>query len=247
MEPENVINAYNKHSRRFGFLEAADVEILSPLMDLGDSILLEAVIPARINRSRRLRITCKILISTSLNLSDQITQYIHYCGRRLIGPLDDEFMEPAAKETTALKKFKAVDYSFADLEKKLASAESIVKTRALEPPEGIVRTRLLQHQKEGLWWLLKREECEELPPFWVEKAGGEFFNILTEESRSTKPEPWKGGSWLMKRGLGRLSLCSPLSRLIKVTVQLSLCVQSLWYRLGFHNWRITFFQIHCLV
>ncbi|QHO53358.1 Putative SWI/SNF-related matrix-associated actin-dependent regulator of chromatin subfamily A member 3-like [Arachis hypogaea] len=182
MEPENVINAYNKHSRRFGFLEAADVEILSPLMDLGDSILLEAVIPARINRSRRLRITCKILISTSLNLSDQITQYIHYCGRRLIGPLDDEFMEPAAKETTALKKFKAVDYSFADLEKKLASAESIVKTRALEPPEGIVRTRLLQHQKEGLWWLLKREECEELPPFWVEKAGGEFFNILTEES-----------------------------------------------------------------
>ncbi|QHN83870.1 hypothetical protein S83_071582 [Arachis hypogaea] len=175
LEYENVIHVYNKHSWRLGTLKTAVTEIFSPLMDLGFPTLLKAVVPTSIDKSRRLSITCKILIFTSLNLSSLITQYIRSC--QLITPLNNEFMEPAAKETIALKRFKAVDYIFRDLEKKLAADR-----KALEPPESIVRKRLLQHKKEGLWWLLNREESEELPPFSVENAGG-VFEPLKKKSR----------------------------------------------------------------
>ena len=73
---------------------------------------------------------------------------------------------------------------------------------ALEPPESVIKSELLVHQKEGLWWLVNRENSEELPPFWEEREG-EFVNVLTNYSTGVRPEPLRGGILADAMGLGK--------------------------------------------
>ena len=50
-----------------------------------------------------------------------------------------------------------------------------------------VKVPLYQHQKQGLAWMISRENNEALPPFWVRK-GNNYTNKLTNFTTLKKPE-----------------------------------------------------------
>ncbi|KAK3405376.1 hypothetical protein EUGRSUZ_K01651 [Eucalyptus grandis] len=73
---------------------------------------------------------------------------------------------------------------------------------ALEPPGEAIKSVLFQHQKEGLGWLVHRENSGELPPFWEERDG-EYVNVLTNYRTDKRPEPLRGGIFADDMGLGK--------------------------------------------
>ncbi|KAG6743676.1 hypothetical protein POTOM_052377 [Populus tomentosa] len=68
----------------------------------------------------------------------------------------------------------------------------IKKLGTLEPPKEVIKAKLFDHQKEGLWWLVNKENSDELPPFW-EMKDGLYVNVLTRHRTNRKPEPLHGG------------------------------------------------------
>jgi SWI/SNF-related matrix-associated actin-dependent regulator of chromatin subfamily A3 len=76
------------------------------------------------------------------------------------------------------------------------------KLEELEPPKDVIKSELLFHQKEGLGWLVYRENSSELPPFWEEKDG-EYINVLTNYMTPQRPEPLRGGIFADDMGLGK--------------------------------------------
>ncbi|MED6162091.1 hypothetical protein PIB30_067052 [Stylosanthes scabra] len=200
----DAIEVYNKHSLPVGTVTGDIPKALYPLIKSGQ-ISIEGISPARTNMNLRFEITIQIVIYTPVYSSRFLTDYISETKVQLITPNDAEFtLSAPVKETAALKRFKEVDAIFRRLGEELSAKERVPE--ALEPPESIVRTKLLQHQKEGLWWLVTREESEEVPPFWEETTEGgkeQFLNWLTKESTCVKPEPLKGGILADEMGLGK--------------------------------------------
>ena len=66
----------------------------------------------------------------------------------------------------------------------------------------MIKAKLLDHQKEGLWWLVNKENSDELPPFW-EMKDGLYVNVLTRHRTNRKPEPLHGGIFADDYGMGK--------------------------------------------
>ncbi|KAJ6300665.1 hypothetical protein OIU76_021461 [Salix suchowensis] len=84
----------------------------------------------------------------------------------------------------------------------LQEKSRIEKLGTLEPPKNVIKSELLDHQKEGLWWLVNKEQSDELPPFWVVKDGL-YLNVLTRHQTNRRPEPLHGGIFADDHGLGK--------------------------------------------
>ncbi|KHN12164.1 Putative SWI/SNF-related matrix-associated actin-dependent regulator of chromatin subfamily A member 3-like 1, partial [Glycine soja] len=106
----------------------------------------------------------------------------------------------AVKETRAQKKSSSVDAIFKKVNRSYTGKNPAIQI--LEPPRTIIRTELLQHQKEGLAWLVHRENSDDLPPFWEENEG-KFVNILTDYQSDNRPDPLRGGIFADEMGLGK--------------------------------------------
>jgi SWI/SNF-related matrix-associated actin-dependent regulator of chromatin subfamily A3 len=78
----------------------------------------------------------------------------------------------------------------------------IEKLGTLEPPKEVIKAKLLDHQKVGLWWLVNKENSDELPPFW-EMKDGLYVNVLTRHRTNRKPEPLHGGIFADDYGTGK--------------------------------------------
>lgn len=94
---------------------------------------------------------------------------------------------------------KTLDEVFKLLDEKITEKG---KLDELEPPKDVIKSELLMHQKEGLGWLVHRENSFELPPFWEEKDG-EYINVLTNYKTKQRPEPLRGGIFADDMGLGK--------------------------------------------
>ncbi|PKU75436.1 Putative SWI/SNF-related matrix-associated actin-dependent regulator of chromatin subfamily A member 3-like 1 [Dendrobium catenatum] len=66
----------------------------------------------------------------------------------------------------------------------------------LEPPKDVILTKLFPHQKEGLGWLVHRENSQDLPLFWKEKNGA-FLNVLTNHLTNDRQSRSRVESLLM--------------------------------------------------
>lgn len=97
-------------------------------------------------------------------------------------------------------KKKSVDKIFELVDENVKGKEKMVE---VEPPRGVIKSELFAHQKEGLGWLMNREKPEELPPFWEEKKGGDFVNVLTNYRTDKRPEALRGGVFADDMGLGK--------------------------------------------
>ncbi|XP_057742952.1 putative SWI/SNF-related matrix-associated actin-dependent regulator of chromatin subfamily A member 3-like 1 isoform X3 [Arachis stenosperma] len=197
----NAIKVLNTRSVQVGYIEWTVADALSPLID-SELITVEAIVPNRRSKTDR-SLLCQIHIFAPLPSFPTVTQLISERGLHLITRNDASFKISVVtvKETPADSRFKSVDEIFRRFGERLTAKERV--SHALEPPESVVRSKLMEHQKEGLWWLLNREESKELPPFWEEREGGEFVNVLTNSSTCSKPEPLRGGILADEMGLGK--------------------------------------------
>lgn len=67
-----------------------------------------------------------------------------------------------------------------------------------------ISSTMYKHQKQALHWMIKRENGDQLPPFW-ENKNGQYFNSVTIFTTKTKPKSVCGGtvmstSWVLHRG-----------------------------------------------
>uniref|UniRef100_A0A8B9K2E0 Helicase-like transcription factor n=1 Tax=Astyanax mexicanus TaxID=7994 RepID=A0A8B9K2E0_ASTMX len=73
-----------------------------------------------------------------------------------------------------------------------------------------VRTPLLLHQKQALYWMTSRENSSDLPPFW-EQRSGLYFNVLTNFGARESPESVLGG--ILADDMGLVGLYTALHQL----------------------------------
>lgn len=88
-----------------------------------------------------------------------------------------------------------------ELDKLFESLNEGDKTTTVEPAEAISST-MYKHQKQALHWMIKRENGDQLPPFW-ENKNGQYFNSVTIFTTKTKPRSVCGGILADDMGLGK--------------------------------------------
>ncbi|XVF40881.1 hypothetical protein PTKIN_Ptkin01aG0152300 [Pterospermum kingtungense] len=194
---QNAIKVVNTRTLQVGHIERSVAAVLSPLMD-SHLISVEGIVPNSRSASNRFRIPCQLHIFARLEAFSSVKSAISRGGLELISQSDVSF---TLSEAAVVKGNKAdsVDKVF-----KLVQ-ENVSKKAAMgpvDPPNDVIKSQLLLHQKEGLGWLLHRENSDELPPFWEEK-GGEFINVLTNYQIDKRPEPLRGGIFADDMGLGK--------------------------------------------
>ncbi|XP_022743331.1 putative SWI/SNF-related matrix-associated actin-dependent regulator of chromatin subfamily A member 3-like 1 [Durio zibethinus] len=195
----NAIKVLNTRTLQVGHIERSVAAVLSPLID-SNLIIVEGIVPNSRSASNRFRIPCQIHIFARLEAFNSVKSAISRGGLELISQSDVSF---TLSEAAVVKGNKAggesVDKVFKLVGKNVSKKAAM---GPVEPPNEVIISQLLLHQKEGLGWLLHRENSDELPPFWEEK-GGEFVNVLTNYQTDKRPEPLRGGIFADDMGLGK--------------------------------------------
>ncbi|XVE95736.1 hypothetical protein REPUB_Repub02eG0125000 [Reevesia pubescens] len=197
----NAIKVVNTRTFQVGYIERSVAAVLSPLLD-SHFISAEGIVPNSRSVTNRFRIPCQVHIFARLEAFDSIKSAISRGGLDLISQSDVCFTLSEAAVVKGNKdggELKNVDKVFKLVEQNVSSKAAM---EPVEPPNEVIRSPLLLHQKEGLGWLLHRENSGELPPFW-EAKGGEFLNVLTNYQTDKRPEPLCGGIFADDMGLGK--------------------------------------------
>lgn len=63
-----------------------------------------------------------------------------------------------------------------------------------------ISSTMYKHQKQALHWMIKRENGDQLPPFW-ENKNGQYFNSVTIFTTKTKPRSVCGGTVMSPQGV----------------------------------------------
>lgn len=198
----NAIKVVNTRTLQVGHIERSVASVLSPLIDAG-MIHVEGIVPnSRGGTGNRYRIPCQVHIFAGLDLFDVVKDEISRGGLQLICDNDVSFGLSEAvvvKEKMDVKYVKSVDEIFKLVDK---NVKKKAKMGAMDPPKEVIKSELFVHQKEGLGWMVNRENSEDLPPFWEEK-NGKFLNVLTNYCTDIRPEPLRGGILADDMGLGK--------------------------------------------
>ncbi|QCD97072.1 DNA repair protein RAD16 [Vigna unguiculata] len=203
-EPDNIhdanaIKVSNIHGDPVGYIERAVAAVLTPLID-DELITVAAIVP---DARKTYRILCQIHIFARLQDFDVVKCAVSRGPCRFITESEAAFTlsdSAAVKATKAQKRFMTVDAIFNLVNSNLADKNRAIDI--LEPPKSIIRAELLPHQKEGLAWLVRRENTDDLPPFWEENHS-KFVNILTDYQTDKRPDPLRGGIVADEMGLGK--------------------------------------------
>ncbi|CAN1160569.1 Putative SWI/SNF-related matrix-associated actin-dependent regulator of chromatin subfamily A member 3-like 1 [Linum perenne] len=195
---QNAIRVFNTRSLQVGHIEKTVASVLAPLID-SETIIVEGIVATQ-SKFNKFKIPVQIHIFTSIENFVAVKDVLDEGGLGLFtdenNRRSDAMIVRENAEKSGVKEldeiFKLVDQNVSDKE----------KIGVLDPPESVIKTHLLDHQKEGLWWLVNREKSVELPPFWEEK-NREFVNTLTNFHTKTRPEPLRGGIFADDMGLGK--------------------------------------------
>ncbi|KAH1030345.1 hypothetical protein J1N35_042519 [Gossypium stocksii] len=197
----NALKVLNTRTLQVGHIERSVAAVLSPLID-SHLIVVEGIVPNSRSASNRYKIPCQIHIFARLEAFHSVKSAISRGGLELISHSDVSFtLSEAAvvKGNRAGGESQSLDKVFKLVEKNVSKKAAM---EPIEPPNEVIISQLLLHQKEGLGWLLHKENSNELPPFWEEK-GGEFVNVLTNYQTDKRPEPLRGGIFADDMGLGK--------------------------------------------
>lgn len=197
----NAIKVLNTRTVQVGHIERTVASVLSPLID-SHLILLEGIVPNTRAAGNRYKIPCQVHIFAKVQVFETVKSAISRGGLHLIS--DSDVMYPLSeavvvKESKGGVEIKSVDEIFKLVDENVSKKGAL---EALEPPKDVIKSELFMHQKEGLGWLVHRENSCELPPFWEEKDGS-FVNVLTNYHTSNQPEPLRGGIFADDMGLGK--------------------------------------------
>ncbi|KAF5178114.1 Dna repair protein rad5 [Thalictrum thalictroides] len=197
----NAIKVLNMRAVQVGHIERSSSAVLAPLIDDG-SIIVEGIVPNTPGAKSKFKLSCQVHIFSNFDALSSIERTISRSGLMFISssePLASLSESAAIKEKKDKKEIRSIDEIFnlvgADEDKK--DAKFVV-----DPPKNVIKSDLFLHQKEGLGWLVHRENCEDMPPFWEEKDGV-FKNVLTNYHTDKRPEPLRGGIFADDMGLGK--------------------------------------------
>ncbi|OMP07801.1 SNF2-related protein [Corchorus olitorius] len=197
----NAIKVLNTKTLQVGHIQRDVAAVLAPLID-SNIISVEGIVPNSRNAGNKYRIPCQIHIFARVEAFDSVTSAISRAGLELITQASVSFTLSEA----AVVKGAMVGGDRKDVDEVFKLVDENVSKKAVmepvEPPNEAIRTQLLLHQKEGLGWLLNRENSGDLPPFWEEK-GGDFVNSLTNYQTDKRPDPLRGGIFADDMGLGK--------------------------------------------
>lgn len=154
-------------------------------------------------KGNRFRIPCQVHIFARTEAFSSVKSAISRSRLQLISESDASFALSEAmvvKDRKAERGYKTVDEIFKLVDENASKKGAL---EALEPPKEVIKSELFRHQKEGLGWLVRRENSAELPPFWEAKDDGSFVNVLTNYRTDKRPEPLRGGIFADDMGLGK--------------------------------------------
>ncbi|KAH0972812.1 hypothetical protein GBA52_024968 [Prunus armeniaca] len=197
----NAIKVLNTRTFQVGHIERTAAAALAPLID-SNLIAVEGIVPNTRAKGNRFKIPCQVHIFARLEDFLSVECAISESGLQLISDSHASFTLSEAvvvKEKKAEKGCKSVDEIFKLVDENASQNGAL---EALEPPKEVIKSELFVHQKEGLGWLVHRENSGELPPFWEEKDGS-FVNVLTNYHTDKRPEPLRGGIFADDMGLGK--------------------------------------------
>ncbi|XP_074276766.1 putative SWI/SNF-related matrix-associated actin-dependent regulator of chromatin subfamily A member 3-like 1 [Silene latifolia] len=201
---ENAIKVLNTRGYQVGHIERNVAKVIAPLLDC-QMIIAEGIVPKpQFKNANRYRIPCQIHIFSPISAIDEVKSVILRGGLELMSQESAAFAlseAEAVKERKNSKGVKTLDEIFKLVDENVGRKEGLSAAK-LVPPKEVVVPELFEHQKEGLGWLVERENSEDLPPFWEEKDGN-FVNVLTNYQTSVRPEPLKGGIFADDMGLGK--------------------------------------------
>lgn len=194
----NAIKVLNTRGVQVGHIERAVARVLAPLVDEG-LVNVEGIVPN--GKAGRFKLPVQVHVFAGPHGFESVREAISRGGLQLISNDDASF---TLSEAAVVKQKKAKGERSLDEIFKLVDENVNKKTvvKALDPPKDIIKSELFAHQKEGLGWLVHRENSGELPPFWEEK-NGDYVNVLTNYQTDTRPEPLRGGIFADDMGLGK--------------------------------------------
>lgn len=199
---ENAIKVLNTRGDQVGHIERAVAKVLAPLIDV-QFINVEGIVPNSPSKKPRFKIPVQLHVFARIEVIPDVKDTILGGGLQLICGDSASFALSDAevvKDKRNSKDVKSVDEIFKLVDENVGRNEGFVVK--LEPPKDVILPELFDHQKEGLGWLVGRENSEELPPFW-EEIDGVFVNVLTNFQTHTRPEPIRGGIFADDMGLGK--------------------------------------------
>ncbi|KAG1327714.1 SWI/SNF-related matrix-associated actin-dependent regulator of chromatin subfamily A member 3-like 1 [Cocos nucifera] len=201
----NAIKVLNTRMAQVGHIERSVAAVLAPLLD-SRLLSVEGIVPKPPKNRNPYRLPCQVHIFAHPDAIPLVRDALDRGGLQLIDESDPQFaLSEAAivQERNSNSKSKAgngaqrIDDIFA-----LVGKDDEEKSVQLEPPKEVVVSELYAHQKEGLGWLVRRENSSELPPFWEDRSG-KFVNVLTNYQTHERPEPLRGGIFADDMGLGK--------------------------------------------
>ncbi|KAL6009842.1 hypothetical protein ACLOJK_000273 [Asimina triloba] len=196
----NAIKVLNTRTIQVGYVERSSAAVLAPLVD-SSLAHLEGIVPKPPKNSNPFKLPCQIHIFSSADAIHTVRAIMAANDMPLITEADQSFgLSEAAivKEKNPRKSMRSLDEIFACV----GSGKEGQPRRAVAPPKDVIISELYLHQKEGLAWLVDRENSRELPPFWEEKDGI-YTNVLTNYQTNERPEPLQGGIFADDMGLGK--------------------------------------------
>ncbi|CAK9143667.1 unnamed protein product [Ilex paraguariensis] len=197
----NAIKVLNTRSDQVGHIERTAAKVLAPLIDQ-HLIFVEGIVPNTPGKGIKYKLPCQVHIFSRVEAFAGVKSAISRGGLHLISDNDASFAlsdAMIAKEKKGSKDGKSLDEIFKLLNENV-SKKGVLEP--LEPPKDVITSELFLHQKEGLGWLVHRENSCELPPFWEEKDGS-FVNVLTNYQTDKRPESIHGGIFADDMGLGK--------------------------------------------
>ncbi|KAK4481770.1 hypothetical protein RD792_012681 [Penstemon davidsonii] len=197
----NAIKVLNTRSKQVGYIERSAASVLSPLLD-DRAIIIEGIVPRVSGRDNIFKVPCQIHIFSRLEEFERVKVAIARGGLQLISESSASFTLSEAvviKVTRGVVEERSVDEIFKMLDLKVCNEGA---AKPLDPPKNMIKSELFSHQKEGLGWLVSRENSCDLPPFW-EAKDGVYVNDLTNYQSVIKPEPMRGGIFADDMGLGK--------------------------------------------
>lgn len=197
----NAIRVLNTRTVQVGHIERSAASVLAPLIDC-NMISVEGIVPNSAGRGNKFRIPCQVHVFARVEAFVSVRSAILSGGLHLISDDAPSFSLSEAvvvKDKKNVRDGRSLDEIFKFMDDNLSKKGVMVP---MEAPKDVIKSELFLHQKEGLGWLVHRENSCELPPFWEERDG-DYVNVLTNYQTDRRPEPIRGGIFADDMGLGK--------------------------------------------
>jgi SNF2 family DNA or RNA helicase len=244
-EKTNMIQAYDHTRDIIGVVEAATAGALAPLIDSNVRVRTDCRIPAQpkkagdepgqpTSRAYQMDIVIYGLSRYTKSVGGWLNRhnvrlvapYLVQKGIRVSNPHVTEWRPPPAKVYPTDANGTLVSSSTRTVEEMKSEImgvfDSLARTENLPmaDPSPIITTPLLKHQKQGLFFMLAKEELRESSPddkslvsFWQTKVTPNhekrYYNVITRQTQKEPPPETRGGLLADMMGLGKtLSILS---------------------------------------